>query len=231
MREGFIIKANWILFRKAILHNLSTLGVETPRLFYKKVRKSYKKELSKLAEYGDYDVLKLNLLHAVMLGAIYENCNPKPDINALARFYHDVIIQPGIVRLVLGKTDVLAASSVRKEIDRGKRSQKATHPYTWQYTVEAEDENHFTATFTKCGIVEYLKSRGMEEIIPAMCALDYTFGEVGNHYFLRNTTIATGGKVCDCHYVRKSAATREEIEKSLRDQREEAARGGLSLTC
>ena len=223
MREGFLIKANWILFRKAILHNLTTLGVETPRLFWKKVRKSYKKELSKLAEYGDYDVLKLNLLHAVMLGAIYENCNPKPDVNALARFYHDVIIQPGIVRLVLGKTDVLAASNVRNEMERGKRSQKATHPYTWQYTVEAEDENHFTATFTKC--------RGMEEIIPAMCAVDYTFGELGNHYFLRNTTIATGGKVCDCHYVRKSAATTEEIEKSLRDQREEAARGGLSLTC
>lgn len=35
-----------------------------------------------------------------------------------------------------------------------------------------------------------------------------------NWAFLRDSTLATGGAVCDCHYVRKSAATQEEWEKS-----------------
>ncbi|MCI7107704.1 MAG: L-2-amino-thiazoline-4-carboxylic acid hydrolase [Agathobacter sp.] len=111
---------------------------------------------------------------------------------------------------------------------QGCKSQKATHPYTWQYTVTVEDKDRFTATFTRCGIYEYLKSRGMAEIVPAMCALDYTFGEEENHIFLRKQIIATGGTVCDCHYVRKFSATPEEIAESAEDQRKEALRGGRS---
>ena len=66
----------------------------------------------------------------------------------------------------------------------------------------------------------------MAEIVPAMCALDYSFGEEGNHFFLRKQTIATGGTVCDCRYVRKSAATQAEIAESAEDKRKEALRGG-----
>lgn len=42
-------------------------------------------------------------------------------------------------------------------------------------------------------------------------------------------TLATGGAVCDCHYVRKSAATQEEWKKSQNDRRQEALRGGRTL--
>lgn len=111
---------------------------------------------------------------------------------------------------------------------QGCKSQKAAHPYTWQYTVTVEDKDRFTTTFTKCGIYEYLKSRKMAEIVPAMCALDYTFGEEGNHIFLRKQTIATGGTVCDCRYVRKSAAMQKEIAEAAADKRKEALRGGRS---
>lgn len=163
-----------------------------------------------------------------MLGAIYEQCDPKPDIDSLTKFYHDFVMQPKVLRFFLARSQMLRSSNVKYEVKQGCKSQKATHPYTWQYTVTVEDKDRFTATFTKCGIYEYLKSHGMAEIVPAMCALDYTFGEEENHIFLRKQTIATGGTVCDCHYVRKFSATPEEIAGSAEDKRKEALRGGRS---
>ena len=82
------------------------------------------------------------------------------------------------------------------------------------------------AVFTRCGIYDYLNSRGMAHIAPAMCAIDYLFGECSNHWFLRESTIATGGEVCDCRYVSKKASTSEEIRRSKENKRAEAIRGG-----
>ena len=229
MKEGIVISASWKLLKGSMLATLPILGVEDPRAFYKKARAIYRREMESLPEYGEGDVLKLNLAQAVMLGAIYEACDPKPDIDTLTRFYHEFLTRPDFLRKMMGRRDMLAPREVRRQVDIGKRSQQATHPYTWQFSVEVEDADRFTATFTRCGIYDYLKSRGMAHIVPAMCAIDYTMGEVSNHLFLRDSTLATGGAVCDCHYVRKSAATQEERAKSQEDKRLEALRGGRTV--
>ena len=46
--------------------------------------------------------------------------------------------------------------------------------------------------------------------------MDYIFGEVGKHYFLRKQAFATGGKGCDCTYIGKDIASAEEAAESLR---------------
>ena len=226
MKEGFVIAASWLFLKSSMLATLPILDVENPRAFYRQARAVYRREMERLPEYGEGDVLKLNLAQAVMLGAIYETCDPKPDIDTLTRFYHSFLTHSSMLRRKMAKRDMLAPREVQRQADIGRKSQRATHPFTWQFTVEVEDENRFTATFTRCGIYDYLKSRGMAHIVPAMCAIDYDMGEISNHLFLRDTTLATGGAVCDCHYVRKSAATEEEREKSQSDRREEALRGG-----
>ena len=229
MKEGFVISASWALLKRSMLAALPILGVKDPRAFYKKARAIYRREMARLPEYGEGDVLKLNLANAVMLGAIYEACDPKPDIDTLTRFYHDLLTHPAILRKFMAKRDMLAPRDVQRQVRIGERSQRATHPFTWQFSVKVEDEDRFTATFTRCGIYDYLKSRGMAHIVPAMCAIDYTMGEVSNHLFLRDSTLATGGVVCDCHYVRKSVATQEERAKSQSDKRSEALRGGRTV--
>ncbi|MCR4871281.1 MAG: L-2-amino-thiazoline-4-carboxylic acid hydrolase [Atopobiaceae bacterium] len=229
MKEGIVISASWKLLKGSMLATLPILGVEDPRAFYKKAWAIYRREMESLTEYGEGDVLKLNLAQAVMLGAIYEACDPKPDIDTLTRFYHEFLTRPAVLRKMMGRRDMLAPREVQRQVDIGKRSQRATHPYTWQFSVEVEDADRFTATFTRCGIYDYLRSRGMAHIVPAMCAIDYTMGEISNHLFLRNSTLATGGAVCDCHYVRKSAATQEEWAKSQEDKRQEALRGGRTI--
>lgn len=98
MRDDFTIKACWALYKNAILAQLPELGVSDAKRFYQKAREIYQSELARLPEYGEHDVLKLNLAHAVMLGAIYECCDPKPDIDTLTKFYHDFMLRPKIVR-------------------------------------------------------------------------------------------------------------------------------------
>lgn len=229
MKEGLLISASWVFLKDSMLATLPILGVEDPQSFYWQARAVYRREMARLPEYGEGDVLKLNLAQAVMLGAIYETCDPKPDIDTLTKFYHDFLTHSRLLRKKMAKRDMLALAEVQRQVGIGKKSQGATHPFTWQFTVEVEDADRFTATFTRCGIYDYLKSRGMAHIVPAMCAIDYDMGEISNHLFLRNSTLATGGAVCDCHYVRKAAATPEEWEKSRSDKRAEALRGGRTV--
>ena len=229
MKEGFLIKANWLIYRGAILKYLPVLGVKNPKEVFRRANARYHSEMQHLPEYGENDVLKLNLSHAVMLGAIYESCEEKPSVDQLARFYREVVLSSKLIRFAFSKNDMVSPKRIEREARQGEKSQHATHPFTWQYKVEQVGDRRFTAVFTRCGICDYLCSRGLSEIIPAMCALDYTFGEVGTHFFLRKETIATGGRVCDCTYIGKDVATTQEAAQSLQDKLDEARRGGLHL--
>lgn len=229
MKEGLFIKAQWRFFRKTMIESYPILGVKDPEAFHRSVMKVYHREMDKLSDYGPNDVLQLNLAHAVMMSAVYECCDPKPDIDSLTRFYHDFMFRSALLRKALSGIDMLKTSHVQRQISIAERSQKATHPYTWQFSIKIHDNDRYTATFTRCGIYDYLKSRGMGHITPAMCAFDYAAGEASNHLFLRKETLSTGGKVCDCCYVRKSAATAEETAQCQQDKIAEAHRGGRKV--
>ena len=226
MKEGAVIKVMWLVMGGAVKASLPVLGTSDPETFWKEVKKIYRREMDRLPEYGPNDILKVNLAHAVMLSAVYEACDPKPDIDALTKFYREFFLRQRSIIAALKRRDMLKPSEVKRQIAIGERSQNATHPFTWQFKVQVKDENRYTAVFTRCGIYDYLNSRGMAHIAPAMCAIDYLFGECSNHWFLRESTIATGGEVCDCHYVSKKAATPEEIRRSKENKRAEAIRGG-----
>ncbi len=226
MKDGIVIKAMWLLLGGAAKESLPVLGVDDPKSFWQESKKIYRREMNKLPEYGPNDVLKINLAHAVMLGAIYEACSPKPDVDAMTQFYRELFLRQRILLAALKRMDMLKPSMVTRQRAIAERSRKATHPFTWQFTVDVEDENRFTAVFTRCGIYDYLNSRGMAHIAPAMCAIDYLFGECSKHWFLRESTIATGGKICDCRYVSKRAATAEEVRRSKENKKAEAIHGG-----
>ena len=229
MKEGLFIKLNWLVYRGALLNHLSILSKEDPQKIYKGARRIYKQEMKQLPEYGENDVLKLNLAHGILLYAIYESCEQKPGVNELRKFYHDVILSSKLVRNFFANTDMTCAKRVKNEIKQAKRSEKATHPYTWQYQICDIGDKRFTAKFTRCGIYDYFKSKGLEQLVPAMCLMDYSFCEVQNHIFLRKETLATGGRMCDCTYINKDVATEEELQNYEDDMKNEAKRGGVIL--
>lgn len=229
MKEGLFIKLNWLVYRSTIIHNLSILSNENPKELYTKARKVYKKEIGQLLEYGQNDVLKLNLAHGILIYAIYESCEKKPGVNELKRFYREVILTPKIARLFLKRSDMTCAKRIANEKKQALKSEKATHPYTWQYRITDVGDRRFTAQFSRCGIYDYFKAKGLPELVPVMCLMDYSFCEVQNHIFLRKETISTGGSMCDCTYISKDIATREEFQAFNDDMRNEAKRGGIDV--
>jgi len=58
--------------------------------------------------------------------------------------------------------------------------------------------------FSKCGICTLMKEYGLCEFTPAMCHLDYNMSEAGGaSLFVREYTLAYGGRYCDCGYKKK----------------------------
>ena len=83
----------WMVMGGAVKASLPVLGISDPETFWKEAKKIYRREIDRLPEYGPNDVLKVNLAHAVMLSAVYEACDPKPDIDALTKFYREFFLR------------------------------------------------------------------------------------------------------------------------------------------
>ena len=79
------------------------------------------------------------------------------------------------------------------------------NPYSWNMDFYPyPDGSGYEARFTKCGICTLMGELELEDLVPAMCCLDYTMSEAGGaDIFVRKYTLATGGPYCDCVYRKK----------------------------
>lgn len=224
-----LIKLSWSVYKKAMIENMHLLTAENPKTVYNNARRIFKTELEQLDEYGPCDVLKTNLTYAVMIYSIYASCNTKPDVTALSKFCRNVVLTPKLARTLLAKVDVTGEKNVSHQLEVAKKSRNATHPYTWQYEITETGDRRFTAEFSRCGIYDYFRAKGLTELVPALCMMDFAYCDVQRHIFLRKQTIATGGKICDCTYISKDVATKEEIQEYKNDMKNEAMRGSIIL--
>ena len=223
------IKLSWSVYKKAIIENMPLLTAENPKTVYNNARKIFKAELEQLDEYGPCDVLKTNLTYAVMIYSLYTSCGTKPDVTALSKFCRNVVLTPKLARTLLAKVDVTGEKNISHQLEVAKKSRNATHPYTWQYEITETGDRRFTAEFSRCGIYDYFRAKGLTELVPALCMMDFAYCDVQRHIFLRKQTIATGGKICDCTYISKDVATKEEIQEYKNDMKNEAMRGSVRL--
>ena len=68
MKEGFIIKLNWIVYKNEIIKNIPLLTAENPQKVYQNARRIYKQALKQMDEYG-------------------------PAVNELREFYRKVVLE------------------------------------------------------------------------------------------------------------------------------------------
>ena len=68
MKEGFIIKLNWIVYKNEIIKNIPLLTAENPQKVYQNARSIYKQALKQMDEYG-------------------------PGVNELREFYRKVVLE------------------------------------------------------------------------------------------------------------------------------------------
>ena len=196
----------WLLLRRSFREKLvSVLGygdAEASEIERKALPK-YKEIIAALPEFEKADRFKMNIVNCAMLAAFYLNMERRPDAEQMTEYYEKAMMI-GPVRAfcrMAGKkkfskkdVDGMKATAALNAADR--------NPYSWNMEyLPYPDGSGYEARFSRCGICTLMKELDIAEIVPAMCALDYTMSEAGGACeFVRQYTLASGGPYCDCGY-------------------------------
>ena len=205
----------WLLFHcsfrekmVSVLGHSEAAAAETEKKAFLK----YKEIIAGLPEFEKADRFKMNIVNCAMLAAFYLNMKPMPTPEQMTEYYAKaMMIGPmrAFCRMAgkkkFSKKDIngMKATAALNAADR--------NPYSWNMEfLSYPDGSGYEARFSKCGICTLMKELGISEIIPAMCALDYTMSEAGGtSEFVRKYTLASGGPYCDCGYKKLRGSTHD----------------------
>ena len=200
----------WALFSGSFQKNLTTvLGFDKAAAaeITRQAKAEYKAVIGKLPEFEKADRFAMNIVNCAMLSAFYLHMDPKPSVDKMTEYY-------GKAMMTEPMKWFCRASGKNKFSPKDIRAMQKTaafkaadrNPYSWNMDYyEYEDGSGYEARFSKCGICVLAGELGIAEIVPAMCALDYTMSEAGGaSQFVREYTLASGGPYCDCGYRKKA---------------------------
>ena len=199
----------WLLFQRSFRKEMvSVLGYSEAAAAEteKKALRKYKEIIVGLPEFEKGDRFKMNIVSCAMLAAFYLNMEHKPTLEQMTAYYAKamMIVPMRAFCRIAGKKkfsekDVngMRATAALNAADR--------NPYSWNMEfLPYPDGSGYEARFSKCGICTLMRELGISEIVPAMCALDYTMSEAGGTTeFVRQYTLAGGGPYCDCGYKKR----------------------------
>ncbi len=196
----------WLLFRRSFREKLvDVLGYSkaAAREIEKKALPKYKEIIAVLPEFEKADRFKMNIVNCAMLAAFYLNMEHRPTPEQMKEYY-------GRAMMIGPMRAFCRVAGKKKFSEKDVQGMKATaalnaadrNPYSWNMEfLPYPDGSGYEARFSKCGICTLMKELGISEIVPAMCALDYTMSEAGRACdFVRQYTLASGGPYCDCGY-------------------------------
>ena len=201
--------AMWALFEASFQTQLSAvLGYDeaTAKKITRAAKPKYRELIAKLPAFEKGDRFQMNIVGCAMLCAFILCMPRRPDVNALTDFYAKAMMtrlmkwfcrQSGKTKFTPKDISRMKATAALKAADR--------NPYSWNMDFyEYPDGSGYEGRFTKCGICTLMQELGLSDLTPAMCHLDYTMSEAGGVTdFVREFTLASGGKFCDCGYKKK----------------------------
>lgn len=194
----------WTVFRPTFQKNTSIIGVEDSKSLMKKAKIKYYEILKDIPEYGENDVLLINLIGAAMYAAVYISLEKKPTIDQLSEYYEIAMNSNIVMKIFLKSSDYYSKKYQNSLKKSAEKSQKSSNPYTWRFKViQGDTLESFDAIFDKCGIWHMMNQLGIPEATPALCRYDYAMAKLTNTVFTREQTLAGGGTMCDCHYRKK----------------------------
>lgn len=200
----------WALFGTSFERNLITvfeLDGDTSKVVTSKAKQKYKEIIRKLPEFEKGDRFKMNIVSCAMLSAFVLSMPERPDVEKLTVYYRQAMMTPtmrwfcrmsGKKKFSRQDIDGMKTTAAFKAADR--------NPYSWNMEFcPYPDDSGYEARFSQCGICTLMRELGLFDLVPAMCALDYSMSEVGGaSHFVRECTIANGDDYCDCGYKRRS---------------------------
>ena len=199
----------WLLYKKSFSKQLQTvigLTKEEANEITNKANTTYKEIINKLPEFEKGDRFKMNIVNCALLSAFYLNLKDKPSLDIMTKYYHDSMETKATVWFI---KKMAKRKFSEEDYKRNKQTESLNaadrNPYSWNMTFHPySDGSGYECRFSKCGICQLMKELGIEEIIPAMCKLDYTMSDWGGvSIFIREYTLASGGPYCDCGYKKK----------------------------
>ena len=210
MRWNGMPMAMWAVFVKSFEKQLTeVLGYDTKvaKQIKKTAKPRYKEIIAKLPEFEKGDRFKMNIVSCAMLSAFVLSMPERPDVEKLTVYYRQAMMTPtmrwfcrmsGKKKFSRQDIDGMKTTAAFKAADR--------NPYSWNMEFcPYPDDSGYEARFSQCGICTLMRELGLFDLVPAMCALDYSMSEVGGaSHFVRECTIANGDDYCDCGYKRRS---------------------------
>jgi len=191
----------WVLFEPPLKKHLPILGVSGNKAVMKKVREKYRSIIKVIPPFGKNDVLILNLISAAQIAAIYLSLDSKPSCEKMKEYYGTAMDDSRIMCIYLRSINFYSKKYQKSLAKQAKVSQLSDNPYSWRFRFFAgKSLDTFDAIFDRCGIHYLFRTLGISEITPAMCAYDYSMAKWTNTIFTRESTLGSGGSVCDCHY-------------------------------
>ncbi|MCR4911192.1 MAG: L-2-amino-thiazoline-4-carboxylic acid hydrolase [Bacilli bacterium] len=199
----------WLLYKRSFttqLVNVVGLSKKEAKKINTSAKPVYKDIIRKIPEFEKGDIFKMNIVNCALLSSFYLNLKEKPSLDVMADYYQEAMgtwatkwfCKKGSKKKFAKSTcDKYKKTAVLKAADR--------NPYSWNMSFHPyEDDSGYECRFTKCGICHLMKELGIEEVIPAMCKLDYAMSDWGGtSNFIREYTLAGGGPYCDCGYKKK----------------------------
>ncbi len=199
----------WMIFKNSFKKQLiNVLGYTAERAeeITKMSEKRYKEIIDGLPEFEKEDRFKMNIVNCAMLSAFYLNMDEKPSLEKMTEYYKkSMMTKPMILFCRMSGKNKFSGKDIEGMCKTALLKAADRNPYSWNMEYYPyENGRGYEARFTKCGICTLMKELGIEEIIPAMCRLDYTMSEAGGvSDFQRQYTLASGGPYCDCGYYKK----------------------------
>lgn len=201
----------WALFKGSFERNLATvfaLDKTMSKEVMTKAKQKYREIICGLPEFEKGDRFKINIESAAMLAAVILSMPERPNVERLTVYYRKSMMtsvmkwfcrMSGKNNFTPKDMEGMKQTAAFRAADR--------NPYSWNMDfLPYEDGSGYEDRFTKCGICALMQELGLFDLVPAMCALDYTMSEAsGTTDFVREYTLASGGPYCDCGYKRKKA--------------------------
>lgn len=199
----------WLLFKGSFQKNMEVvLGFDhrTAAEIAVRAKPNYKEIIARLPKFEKGDRFKMNIVNCALLSAFLLNMEKKPSLDRLTEYYgKSMMTAPMKWFCRMSGKSKFTSKDIQAMRETAALHAADRNPYSWNMDFyEYEDGSGYEARFTRCGICTLMKELGLYDLVPAMCALDYTMSEVGGASdFVREYTLASGGPYCDCGYHKR----------------------------
>ena len=203
----------WLLFHRSFRQKMVTVlgfSEEEATKTERKALPKYREIIAGLPIFEKGDRFKMNIVNCAMLAAFYLNMMRKPTLAQMTEYYEKaMMIGPMRAFCRMAGRQKFTEKDMRGMETTAKLRAADRNPYSWNMELlPYPDGSGYEARFFRCGICTLMKELGINEIVPAMCHLDYAMSEAGGASdFVRDHTLASGGPYCDCGYKKKGLTT------------------------